>query len=473
MTKTRTSILSFIYVFKEKNLLMSNPETKKQYSLFTAVSMIVGIVIGSGIFFKSDDILSYTGGNVMLGVLVFVIAAISIIFGSLSIAQLATRNNEAGGVISYAEMTWSKELSGSIGWFHAIVYYPTIGVVVSWVAGVYICMLFGFDSTLEMQCLIGAIAVMIIYLINVYSKKLGDIIQVSSTIIKLIPLFLIAVLGMLKGDTANITTATVIEGASSAGFIAAIVPIAFAYDGWIIATSISHEIKDAKKTLPIALIASPVFILVIYAMYLCGISAIIGPEQVVALGDAHVDLAATILFGASGAKIILIFIIISVLGTVNGIVLGSIRLPYSLAMRGMFPNATEVSKVDEKLDVPVKSAKISFIVAMVWYVIHYMTMKFNLLSGSDVSEISIVMNYVCYLALYFGVMKLYKQGEIKSFISGIFNPIMATVGSLIIFAGSALIIGEGSLAINTKSLSFMTVSFAVLLISYFYCKKKV
>ena len=64
---------------------------KEEYGLFTAIAMIVGIVIGSGIFFKSDNILVYTNGSIIKGVAVFVIAAIGIIFGSLAIAVLATK----------------------------------------------------------------------------------------------------------------------------------------------------------------------------------------------------------------------------------------------------------------------------------------------------------------------------------------------------------------------------------------------
>jgi len=75
---------------------------QKEYGLFTAITMIVGIVIGSGIFFKSDDILNYTGGSVSLGIFVFAFAAISIVFGSLTIGELAARNSKSGGIISLA-----------------------------------------------------------------------------------------------------------------------------------------------------------------------------------------------------------------------------------------------------------------------------------------------------------------------------------------------------------------------------------
>ena len=82
---------------------------KKKYGLFTSIGMIVGIVIGSGIFFKSDNILVATNGSIFLGVLVFCIAAFGIIFGSLSIAELASRDSKAGGIITYAENSYNKK----------------------------------------------------------------------------------------------------------------------------------------------------------------------------------------------------------------------------------------------------------------------------------------------------------------------------------------------------------------------------
>ena len=77
----------------------------------------------------------------------------------------------------------------------------------------------------------------------------------------------------------------------SVGWISAIAPIAFSFDGWVVATSIGHEIKDSKRNLPKALIIAPIFILAMYVLYFVGISIYIGPETIMALGDAHVDLA--------------------------------------------------------------------------------------------------------------------------------------------------------------------------------------
>lgn len=408
---------------------------KNEYGLFTAIAMIVGIVIGSGIFFKSDNILVATGGSVALGVLVFCIAAIAIIFGSLTISQLASRSSKEGGVISYAEEYYNKSISCAFGWFQTFLYFPTLIAVVSWVAGVYICMLFGIEGKLETQMFIGLAIMIFIFIINTISAKLGGIFQNVSTIIKIIPLIIIAVAGLMFGDTSSISLSDVTT-MKSTGWIAAIAPIAFSFDGWVVSTSISHEIKDSKRNLPKALIIAPIFILLIYILYFVGISMYIGPENIIALGDSHVDLAANNLLGPWGAKIILIFVTISILGTVNGLTLGMIRLPHSLAVRKMFPMSEVIDKVHDKLLMPVNSAIVSFIICLVWSVIHYIATKFNILPNSDISEISITMSYLLYILLYVKVIQLGNEGIVTGVWNSKINPVLAIIGSLMILFGS-------------------------------------
>ena len=408
---------------------------KNEYGLFTAIAMIVGIVIGSGIFFKSDNILVATGGSVALGVLVFCIAAIAIIFGSLTISQLASRSSKEGGLIAYAEEYYNKSTSCAFGWFQTFLYFPTLIAVVSWVAGIYICILFGIEGTLEKQMLIGLAIMVFLFVINTLSAKLGGLFQNASTIIKLIPLLLIAVAGLVFGDTSSVSFSD-ITAMKSTGWIAAIAPIAFSFDGWVVSTSISHEIKDSKRNLPKALIIAPIFILIVYVLYFVGISMYIGPETIMSLGDAHVDLAANNLLGPWGAKIVLIFVIISIMGTINGLTLGMIRLPHSLSVRNMFPKSKVINKIDEKLLMPVNSAIVAFIIAIVWYIAHYLTTKFGLLPNSDISEISITMSYTMYILLYVKVIQLGRQGKISGIWNTIINPVLAIIGSFIILFGS-------------------------------------
>ena len=410
-------------------------ETKKKFGLFTAISMIVGIVIGSGIFFKSDNVLVATEGNVVLGILVFGMAASAIVFGSLSIAELAMRSDGTGGIIVYAEEHIHPRVAQMFGWVQNFVYYPTVTVVVSWVIGIYTCILFGIEATLELQVIIGVAFMTLLYVMNYISVKLSGYFQNTSTIVKIIPLFIVAIVGILFGEP----NFSVVEHATSAvkgaGWIAAVGPIAFSYDGWIVATSVSHEIKNEKKNLPKALVIAPIFILIIYVCYFLGISLLVGPERIMELGDAHVDVAFNSFLGSLGSKIFLVFVIISIMGTTNGLILGGSRGVYALGLKGMIPKSKVFAKINGKHDVPLNGLLLYYAICIVWMGIHYVTTKYQLLSNSDVSEISIVTMYMLYFVLYIQVIKMKKRGVITSAWRGYVIPVLAMFGSIFIFVG--------------------------------------
>ncbi|MBE6829035.1 MAG: APC family permease [Ruminococcaceae bacterium] len=412
-------------------------QTRHHYGLFTTVTMIIGICIGSGIFFKSDNILAATGGSVPLGVLVFVLGATSIIFGGLCISELASRTDRPGGVITYVEEFASEKLACGMGWFQIFVYLPTIAAVVSWVVGIYICLLFGWEGTLENQMLIGFLFYTLNFMMNSLSARLGGGFQNFSTISKMLPLAVIAVCGLFFGNPAKGFQSIAPSTLGGAAWLSAIGPIAYSFDGWSISTSIAPEIRDSKKNLPRALIIAPVIILITYVAYFVGVSSLLDPQKIVALQDAHVYTVAKNLFGGFGAQLVLIFVIIAVMGTANGIILGYIRLPYSMALRGegMFPLSDKLSKLDEKHGMPVNSAIFCYVITTFWAAIHFITVKFGLLPNSDVSEIAIVMSYIFYIILYYKVFALYRAGEIKSAFRGVAVPILATLGSLFILSG--------------------------------------
>ncbi|MBW7571782.1 APC family permease [Caproiciproducens faecalis] len=439
-------------------------QTRHHYGLFTTVTMIIGICIGSGIFFKSDNILKATGGSVPLGVLVFVLGATSIIFGGLCISELASRTDRPGGIITYVEEFASEKLACGMGWFQIFVYFPTIAAVVSWVVGIYICLLFGWEGSLENQMLIGFLFYTLTFVMNSLSARLGGGFQNFSTISKMIPLAIIAVCGLFFGNPAKGFQSISPSTLGGAAWLSAIGPIAYSFDGWSISTSIAPEIRDSKKNLPRALIIAPIIILITYVAYFIGVSSLLDPQKIIELQDAHVYIVAQNLFGGFGAQIILIFVILAVMGTANGIVLGYIRLPYSMAIRGqgMFPFAEKLSKQDDKNGMPVNSAIFCYAITTFWAAIHFITVKFGLLPNSDVSEISIVMSYIFYIILYYKVFTLYRAGEIKSAYRGVAVPVLATLGSLFILSGGL-----------QSKLFFLYAAFCILvvLLALFYYRK--
>ncbi len=414
-------------------------EQQKKFGLPTCIAMIVGIVIGSGIFFKSDDILRATGGNIMLGALAFLIASIGIIFGSLAIAELASRSKGKGGIITYAEEAYNGSIACGIGIFQTFLYYPTLIAIVSYVVGIYTSLLFNLDNTIETQIAIGLVVIVVLFTLNLLSNKLAGLFQNSTAIIKLIPLLILGTLGMMFGSDTAITSPATNLAPSSGSWLAALIPIVFAFDGWIISTSISHEVKNANKNIPLALVLSPLLILAIYLLYFIGVSHYLGADTIMAVGDSHVELMATQLFGPVGAKALLVFVIVSVLGTANGVIMGLTQMPYTLSLRNMFPFSKKVATINPKLNVPVYSYLIGFVLCIFWILVHYGLNKLGSNLGwgviPDVSEIAITFNYVLFILLYVHVIKLGICGEIKGFVKGKLIPsiaILSSVGILIV-----------------------------------------
>ena len=404
-------------------------KSKQKYGLFTVITMIVGIVIGSGIFFKADNVLQSTNGNVGVGILVFCLAALSIIFGSLTISSFAELSDEAGGLITYSEFI-SKRFACAFGWFQTFVYLPILCVVVSWVVGIYVCQVFGFPSTTENHFLIGIIWSALCFLYNIISPKLGGIFQNIATVIKIIPLFAIGVVGLVFSQP----TAAFAASSRAVGmhWLSAVGPVAFAFDGWIVATTIAYEVKNSKRNVPRALILAPIFILAAYLLYFIGISTYLGPGRVVALGDESVSYMVSSLFGGFATKATLVFITISVMGTVNGLTMGLIRIPYALALRGMLPKSELFLKNKNEL---LYSGILTVAISAVWWLVHFFIIKRELLPGSDISELVIIMTYALYAILYLRVIMLYKKRKIKGRARGLVFPLLAIAGSGFIIAG--------------------------------------
>lgn len=439
-------------------------QRKQHYGLGTTISMIVGICIGSGIFFKADDILVETGGNVWLGVLVFVIGAFCVIFGSITLSQLASRTKKQGGVISYYEEFISSRAASAFGWFQLFVYFPTITAVVSWVSGIYTLSLFNLPSSLELQTAIGFAYLSFFFLLNYFSYKLGGRFQNVTTVVKMIPLIGIGLLGLFwtQSDPSIPSGIALVETSHVGwGWLAALAPIAFSFDGWIVSTSITQEVKHHRRNMPIALAIGPLIVLAVYLTFFLGMVSVVGSDYILTMGDEAINQVGYSIFGASGERILLSFVLIAILGVVNGVSLGYIRLPYILADKGMIPFHQTLLKVDEKKGLSPSSAVLAYFITVFWLGMHYLTQRFDILRGGDISEIAIVFSYLAYILLYVKVLKLKKDKIITSRFLGYVAPILGITGSLIILVG-------GLFSNPLYSPLFLLFSFVVCVVGYVY-----
>ena len=441
---------------------------KEHYGFFTALSMIIGIVIGSGIFFKSPLILAKTGGSVGYGVAAFCMLALSIVFGCLTLSGLSVRTAKSGGAVGYFEEFFSPRIAAGFGWFQTFVYLPALAAVVAWVAGVYTCLIFtGQPQSLGMQVSIGIGWIVFLFAVNTVSVKLGGYLQNATMVIKLVPLLLIAAGGLIWGAShGNPPAAPVtVQPVAGLGWLAALPAIAFSFDGWIVSVVITNEVKVAKKNIPLALTIAPLVILAVYILYFVGMSAMLGPQNIVALGNGSVSEAVSRILGAAGGSVVStavnVLVLFAVLGVVNGLVLGMLRMPQALASKNMLPHSRYISKVHPSINLSPLSCAICFVLTVVWMLIHCWTQTTGILAANDVSEIAIVFSYVCYTVLYVRVIMMWKKGEVKSLFKGFVSPVLATIGSAIILAG-------GVAANPVYTPIFFVICFAVCIVGYIY-----
>ena len=174
-------------------------ELKKKYGLLTAIAMVVGIVIGSGVFFKAEAVLKATGGNMSLGIAAWGIVGLIMIVCAYTFATMATRYEKVNGIVDYAEAAVDSKYGYYVGWFMTVIYNPTITSVLAWVSARYTCVLLGWDITGGSCMTIACFYLIGSYALNALSPVIAGKFQVSTTIVKLVPLMLMAVVGTIAG----------------------------------------------------------------------------------------------------------------------------------------------------------------------------------------------------------------------------------------------------------------------------------
>ena len=403
----------------DKTLTENNLHRK--YGLFTAIAMVVGIVIGSGVFFKAEKILLATGGNLTIAIFAWVIGGLIMVVCAYTFATMATKYEHVNGIIDYAEAALGSGYGYYVGWFMTFVYYPAITSVLAWVSARYLCVLLGFSIT-GGECLaLSGFFLIATYAVNALSPKLAGKFQVSTTIIKLIPLLLMAVVGLIVGLVNGMTIEnfkTVVNPDVHQGnaLLTAVVATAFAYEGWIVATSINAELKDAKKNLPRALVAGTLIVASVYILYYIGLTGGISNAEMMQGGEAGAKLAFSSVFGRIGGTALFVFVVISCLGTLNGLMLGCSRGLYSLAARNEGPRPDIFRQVDPVTNMPTNSAVVGLLMCGAWLVYFYGANLTTPWFGPvcfDSSELPIVTLYASYIPIFLMLCK--KEKELSPF----------------------------------------------------------
>lgn len=431
---------------------------ERKYGLFTAICMVVGIVIGSGVFFKAQVILEKTGGNMPLGILAWLIGGVIMLVCVLTFANMSQKYEKVNGIVDYAEATVGPKYGYLVGWFMTTIYYPTLTSVLAWLSARYtLVFLTSVNPSLPLVvpaeqggCVVGpeCIALMLFYLccgyaVNALSPKLAGKLQTTATVIKFIPLTLMAVVGIVYGLTTGQLASNFANPALGYEVIgnplfAAVCATAFAYEGWIIATSINSELKDSKKNLPKALIIGGLIIIATYLFYYIGVAGGASNDQLIREGATVAFLN---IFGNVFGNVLNLFVAISCLGTMNGLMLGCVRGLYSLAARKEGPRPEIFSQVDSKTNMAHNSSVVGLLMCGFWGLYFYLANLAGTWQGAfvfDSSELPIITIYAMYIPIFIQwIRKQKNESVLRRFIL----PILSICGA--VFMVAACILGHG------------------------------
>ena len=454
---------------------------KKQYGLWTGIAMVVGIVIGSGVFLKAGGVLQLAGGDLKMSILAWFVGGIIMVASGFCFAIFATKVSKYNGVIDYIETATNKKIGYFFAWLFTTFYYPIVASIVALFAGSYFFKLIGVNVGLtDWQNFIFAFIILVlVVLLNYLSPLLSSKLQISATVIKLIPIGVIAIAGLfasfIVGSDYGIINAVKDPALGfKLNFGEAVKKTAFAYEGWVCATSINAELKDSKRNLPKALVGGTIAILLFYIIYYVSLSAFLGNAGTI-LADSNAPIVVfEKIMGKIGGAFFTFFIMVSCLGTVNGVSISCCRGMYTMSCRGQGICPKAFSKLGKNESVSLLSCLYGLgcmiLMLGVWYLAMHGVWLFKYLGSMD--EIVCAIIYGVYITMYVYIIRNFKDNNV---FSRYVMPILAIIGSIFfVICGTGLyqLIADGLFDSIKAFLVFMLLFALLMFPCVFFYKEK-
>jgi len=330
----------------------AQPRLERVLGLWSAISIVIGTVIGSGVFLVPSTMVRYLGSVEKLFV-VWVIAGLLSLFGALTYAELAAAMPEAGGEYVYLSAAygpfwgylygWTQfwvAKSGSIAtlaagfYTYLTAFYPALGATVATIP----LHIGPGGSLLEIHYgqLVAIGVIIILAGVNYVGVRSGGNLQVFVTAVKMLLIAGIIVVGLLsgKGDFSHFGSHIPTVG-GIAGFFAAMVSALWAYDGWNNVSMVSSEIRAPQRNLPRALIFGTAAVMATYILINVSYFYVLSPAQVAGSRRVAADMMHS-LYGGAAASAVTVAVLISIFAALNGAILAGSRVPYAMARDGLF-----------------------------------------------------------------------------------------------------------------------------------------
>ena len=291
-----------------------------QLGLWDAVSIIVGIIIGVGIFEVPAQVFAAVPGPwIALGL--WGLGSLFALLGALCFAELASTYPRSGGEYVYLTHAFGPIAGYLFGWAQLAVIRPGNIAALAYLVGLYGGKLWGLDAWETFGLAVASVVVLTI--VNVLGVTLGKDTQNLLTAAKVMGLAAIVVVGFAYGSPANLFKSATASGAPD-WFAESMLLILWTYDGWNEAAYIVAEVKNARRNLPLALLLGTTLVTAIYLIINAAFLSALGFAG--AQGTAMPAQVLGLAWGNFGATAIGVLIIVSALGAINGMIFTTARI---------------------------------------------------------------------------------------------------------------------------------------------------
>lgn len=308
----------------------------RQIGLYAATAITVGNIIGSGIF-RSPHSVAHEIPGVALPIAAWVLGGILSLCGSLVLAELAVSHPKTGGLYVFIRESFGNAWAFVFGWASLWVIKPTVIAAIASVFALYFAQALHLPASTELP--IGCIAIMVLTLVNWLGVKEGAGTAALFTTLKVVGILLLCGAAFTMGASYPPSPPPADAGTAPSsflllGFISAMIPVLFAYDGWTDVTYVGGECTDPRRNLPISIVWGTVLVIAIYVVTNIAYYRVLTPAEV-ALYPAVGSEAIGRLLGDVGRQGLAVLVSISTFGTVNGAILTGPRVTQAMAGDGL------------------------------------------------------------------------------------------------------------------------------------------
>jgi APA family basic amino acid/polyamine antiporter len=313
-------------------------ELKRTLGLRDLVLIVIGTVIGSGIFIVPASTLGQTGGDVKAALLVWLVAGVLSLLGALTYGEMGAANPDAGGLYVYLRDAFGELPAFLYGWTALLVIASGSTATLAVAFSNYLGQLVPISAA--MGRVVAVLMIIAVMLINVRGTRESSNVQNWSTGLKAAALVGLSVLllvagGGSRGHAMAPAIASPATHLSFSMFATAMIGVLWAYEGWQYATFAAGETRDPQRTFPRGIIVGTACIIVIYVLANLGYVAALDPVRASQSQRIAADAVGAVL-GPIAGKLIAAVILVSMFSAANGLTLTAPRLYYSMSRDGVF-----------------------------------------------------------------------------------------------------------------------------------------